>query len=245
MLAGQEKQIAKMSPKATSHFLCAITIPPSGTARVKEFDKRFRGFVPGDSKSRAYCCAACGYPFPAMQGAKDQKASPVDWEKHGEVELDKETNFSHPSASFDKDHLNPHNDTGSEKETRTPFHEKETGLVETSFTGDDKVIGQNIPVGHLQPEAYSTDDSNTTTSAEERIETDYRNDQNGPVYAEDKHQVVNEKEATVDTVEEEGQEKEDETKYPGGVALALLTLGLCMSTFVVALDNTIIGKSNN
>ena len=177
-----------------------------------------------------------------MQGAKDRTASPVDLEKHGEAALDKETNFSHPSASFDKEHFNRHNDANSERKTRAPFHEKEDGLVETSFAGDDKVIGPNVLVGHLQPEAYSNGDSNTTTSAEERIETGYRKDQNGHVYDEDKHQVVNEKEATIETVEEDGQEKEDETKYPSGVALALLTLGLCMSTFVVALDNTIIGE---
>ena len=37
-------------------------------------------------------------------------------------------------------------------------------------------------------------------------------------------------------------EAEDESKYPGGFALGILTFGLCMATFVVALDNTIIGE---
>lgn len=47
---------------------------------------------------------------------------------------------------------------------------------------------------------------------------------------------------------EEGQpdngteEADDEIKYPGGFALAILTFGLCMAIFVVALDNTIIGE---
>lgn len=34
---------------------------------------------------------------------------------------------------------------------------------------------------------------------------------------------------------------DDESKYPGGFALTVLTVGLCFATFVVALDNTIIG----
>lgn len=39
-----------------------------------------------------------------------------------------------------------------------------------------------------------------------------------------------------------GDEEVDESKYPGGVALGILTFGLMMATFVVALDNTIIGR---
>jgi hypothetical protein len=45
------------------------------------------------------------------------------------------------------------------------------------------------------------------------------------------------------TVEEDQPaEVEDESKYPSGFPLAILTFGLCVSLFVVALDNTIIGK---
>lgn len=40
-------------------------------------------------------------------------------------------------------------------------------------------------------------------------------------------------------------EADDESKYPGGFALGILTFGLCMATFVVALDNTIIGELSN
>lgn len=36
---------------------------------------------------------------------------------------------------------------------------------------------------------------------------------------------------------------DDETKYPKGGALAVLTFGLCLATFVVALDNTIIATA--
>jgi hypothetical protein len=35
--------------------------------------------------------------------------------------------------------------------------------------------------------------------------------------------------------------EDDESKYPRAFPLAILTFGLCLSTFVVALDNTIIG----
>ena len=45
-----------------------------------------------------------------------------------------------------------------------------------------------------------------------------------------------------ETTEESGEE-EDDTVYPGGGQLALLTFGLCIATFTMALDNTIIGNS--
>ena len=57
----------------------------------------------------------------------------------------------------------------------------------------------------------------------------------GPKNAEETHgEVNNEKDGLNDP--------EDVTKYPGGFALGILTFGLCMATFVVALDNTIIGE---
>ena len=54
--------------------------------------------------------------------------------------------------------------------------------------------------------------------------------------------VAEEKHADGGSGEGADDEAEDETKYPGGFALAILTFGLCMATFVVALDNTIIGE---
>lgn len=38
------------------------------------------------------------------------------------------------------------------------------------------------------------------------------------------------------------KDQEDESKYPGGVALTIITIGLMLAAFVVALDNTIIGE---
>jgi len=40
----------------------------------------------------------------------------------------------------------------------------------------------------------------------------------------------------------DSNDEEDEIVYPGGIQLALLTFGLCMATFTIALDNTIIGR---
>jgi hypothetical protein len=46
-----------------------------------------------------------------------------------------------------------------------------------------------------------------------------------------------------ETPEESEGEGEDEVVYPGGMQLALLTFGLCLATFTVALDNTIIATA--
>ncbi|KAF4629471.1 hypothetical protein G7Y89_g8680 [Cudoniella acicularis] len=43
--------------------------------------------------------------------------------------------------------------------------------------------------------------------------------------------------------EESEEEAEEEVVYPGGVTLALLTFGLCLATFTVALDNTILATA--
>jgi hypothetical protein len=67
----------------------------------------------------------------------------------------------------------------------------------------------------------------------------------------DQNRTVEEKEAgtelihTASTATEASSAGEagedDESKYPKALPLAILTFGLCLSTFVVALDNTIIG----
>ena len=46
------------------------------------------------------------------------------------------------------------------------------------------------------------------------------------------------------STEHNDNETEDETKYPKGLQLALLTLGLCLATWIVALDNTIIATAS-
>ncbi|RVD82330.1 uncharacterized protein DFL_006758 [Arthrobotrys flagrans] len=48
---------------------------------------------------------------------------------------------------------------------------------------------------------------------------------------------------TTDEKAGDSTEEDDESKYPGGLTLAILTLGLCLSTFVIALDNSIIATA--
>lgn len=54
---------------------------------------------------------------------------------------------------------------------------------------------------------------------------------------------VAEKEASVKETSDPAAEPEDESGYLSGFKLALLTLGLCLTTFVIALDNTIIATA--
>ncbi len=68
----------------------------------------------------------------------------------------------------------------------------------------------------------------------------------------DKSRTIEEKEAgtalaptassatEASSVAEDGED--DESKYPKALPLAILTFGLCLSLFVVALDNTILGE---
>ena len=123
----------------------------------------------------------------------------------------------------------------------------------TSLTGDDKVIGPNAPVGILlsdksPPSTGSDEPSATSTQSTDLKEKPHATEQDDSkevvVAAAEKtgnEDRVEEKEveAARDTVDEQN----DDSKYPGGVTLAILTFGLCMATFVVALDNTIIATA--
>jgi fucose permease len=53
----------------------------------------------------------------------------------------------------------------------------------------------------------------------------------------------NEKEAGDETAQDDEEEPEDESKYLTGAKLIILSLGLCLTTFVIALDNTIIATA--
>jgi MFS family permease len=58
-------------------------------------------------------------------------------------------------------------------------------------------------------------------------------------------EIGNGDEATKTTGADEAaaEEQEDESKYLSGIKLAILSLGLCLTTFVIALDNTIIATA--
>ena len=120
--------------------------------------------------------------------------------------------------------------------TTTPEHVQ---LEVTQLTGEDKVIGPTAPVPdfaekHAEPleKNASAEDGALTGHGDKEVELAPE----GSNSAE--HEVV----GTSSEEKKDGEEKEDETIYPGGAALSLLTFGLCMATFVIALDNTIIGK---
>jgi len=61
---------------------------------------------------------------------------------------------------------------------------------------------------------------------------------------DEKRQDLARKESAATVSTEAGEPGEDdESKYPKAFALGILTFGLCMTTFVVALDNTIIATA--
>ncbi|KAG7001509.1 MFS-type transporter cdmB [Physcia stellaris] len=122
----------------------------------------------------------------------------------------------------------------------------------TDFTGDDKVIGPNAPVALLQPgnstHSAASDEPSTATQstdikekaeAREHSEREEEVDASGKTIENAGPAAEKDGEDVRDTVDEQN----DDSKYPGGGALAILTFGLCMATFVVALDNTIIATA--
>jgi MFS family permease len=86
-------------------------------------------------------------------------------------------------------------------------------------------------------------------SLENKSAHDVRNDQayaNKPQDNKDAKQLDNEKNLTK-VIASEGKDAdpdpEDESKYLSGFKLAILSVGLCLTTFVIALDNTIIATA--
>ena len=107
----------------------------------------------------------------------------------------------------------------------------------SALTGEDVVLGPNAPVGAVRShKAPATDTSRDSAEA-----SHFQGEKRELEFGDGLGHASTEK-TKGDGAGENGQEVEDETKYPGGVALSILTFGLCMATFVVALDNTIIGR---
>ena len=95
-----------------------------------------------------------------------------------------------------------------------------------------KVIGPNVPVaGVVSGDDGRTDVSTTSTSRGTESTTIERKT---PVQS-DGHVTGAEKVEENDEKKVDGEEEvEDESKYPKGIPLAILTFGLCMATFVVS-----------
>ncbi|KAI4128955.1 MAG: hypothetical protein LQ347_003961 [Umbilicaria vellea] len=112
-----------------------------------------------------------------------------------------------------------------------------------SLAGEDKVIGPNSTVPDQvtsDPPAPSEEDGLAESGAHTEHEPRNRELEISPDDGRNDEKTVAGM-ANEENIDEE--EKEDETVYPGGAALAVLTFGLCMATFVVALDNTIIATA--
>ena len=125
--------------------------------------------------------------------------------------------------------------TGTQNDSPAPASastaENDPGTQPQSLT-DKETEGKEVVAHREQPEAIN-----------EKLDTDVVENE-GSKTEHDGKEIGNEKEiagngASEETVVEE--EAVDESQYPGGLTLGILTFGLMMATFVVALDNTIIG----
>lgn len=130
---------------------------------------------------------------------------------------------------------------------------------ETGPTGDDKIIGPSVPVAieeNDQPQGAAdcnepSSDATDSASEEKKVEHNQsqtlKSDEIGPQQetrdangtSAEKTETTNEGDGAENTVDEQN----DDSQYPSGAKLAVLTFGLCMATFVVALDNTIIATA--
>lgn len=95
-------------------------------------------------------------------------------------------------------------------------------------TADDAIPGtEGLTEKEAEALAEKHGESSKIVQSEAKVESD------GAVTKEDGVEVDNTAEV---------EEEEDTTNYPGGFQLAMLTFGLMMAIFVIALDNTIIGE---
>ncbi|KAI9880358.1 MAG: hypothetical protein M1830_003969 [Pleopsidium flavum] len=128
--------------------------------------------------------------------------------------------------------------------TSTTRSDVDTSILaarEGGWTGETKVIGPNASVAGI---TTGNGEGNGALSDIGDAGATSRNTEKHAVIDVDRHVANPETVAEVDEKKAEGDEEiEDESKYPNGVPLAILTFGLCMAIFVVALDNTIIATA--
>lgn len=93
-------------------------------------------------------------------------------------------------------------------------------------------------------EALDSKDESGLSAPAERAAPASRADSEKTAVREEQEEAIakREDETPITTDEKAGDstEEDDESKYPSGVTLAILTIGLCLSTFVIAL-----GMSSN
>lgn len=123
---------------------------------------------------------------------------------------------------------------------------------ETAPTGETNIIGPSIPVAlhherrqHGEAAAHAL---HTESASEEEKADHLQNGTGTGDKSNTKQEQGNANEKAAEERENDGaddpvDEQNDDSKYPGGAKLAILTFGLCMAIFVVALDNTIIATA--
>ncbi|KAK6359414.1 hypothetical protein TWF696_000574 [Orbilia brochopaga] len=99
---------------------------------------------------------------------------------------------------------------------------------QASNSKDDDLL--DVPAGRAVP--GSSSDSEDTATKEKKAEANPEIEKSGL-----------EDERPASKSGSEPVEEDDESQYPGGVTLAILTTGLCLATFVIALDNSIIATA--
>ena len=98
------------------------------------------------------------------------------------------------------------------------------------FVAESKIIGPNVPVA-----GDATGDGERSDASSNAINCGpvSANTEKGALTQLDGHATGSVK-GGGDEKGDGGEEVEDESKYPRGVPLAILTFGLCMATFVVS-----------
>lgn len=143
-----------------------------------------------------------------------------------EVKMSKvlRTVFSRKGKTEEADETQPHT-----PKTET---EKSTPTLKSKTSKDDV----KAPTESVEDGTQSTPDGEESQAAEGTAVKSTSENEEQPSEKQSSPEVK--KDAT--TTEEE---VEDDSKYPSGTKLGLLTFGLAMATFVIALDNTIIATA--
>ena len=160
-----------------------------------------------------------------------------------------------PSASPARslnDHTESH-DASSQDSTKVPPTGRNSNENGNFLMDDEKAGLQEEDVmdrGHERTPAVDDEKANghhsppeeSAPSADKELPLSRDQSRTSKELAQEKKEAG---ETTTAVVEPPVEVDESATSYPSGTALTLLTVGLCLATFVVALDNTIIGKKNS
>lgn len=120
--------------------------------------------------------------------------------------------------------------------------------VSTSTTYTENEKPHVLETAENRPRSVTSNDRANVDGKEANREVDgeSRRSQDGSTKATEANETGDEKQTPTAVTKEGGEpdeEPEDDSKYLSGFKLAILTLGLCLTTFVIALDNTIIATA--